>query len=106
MSFFLLALQGIKIEGSSLSSVEKASSNVEKILNDCEHLEKEKNEYVSLGNQIKDFHNCTNSIKDICTKWERVTNLLRDQKTKSQCRMISENQRLETRSESRIQITN
>ena len=80
----LLALQGIKIEGSSLSSVEKASSNVEKILNDCEHLEKEKDEYVSVGNQIKDFHNCANSIKDICTKWERVTNLLRDQKTKSQ----------------------
>ena len=80
----LLALQGIKIEGSSLSSVEKASSNVEKILNDCEHLEKEKNEYVTFGEQIKDFHNCANSIKDICTKWERVTNLLRDQKTKSQ----------------------
>ena len=80
----LLALQGIKIEGSSLAAIEKASSNVERILDDCEELEKEKNEYVSLGNTIKDYHKGVDSIKDICLKWERVTNLLRDQKIKSQ----------------------
>lgn len=80
----LLALQGIKIEGSTLSAIEKASRNVEKILNDCERLQKEKEEYVSLGQAIKDVHNSGGSIKDICTKWERVTNLLRDQKAKSQ----------------------
>ena len=80
----LLALQGIKIEGSNLAAIEKASNNVEKILFDCEQLEQEKIEYVKLGQSIKDFHNGGDSIKDISTKWERVTNLLRDQKIKSQ----------------------
>ena len=81
----LLALQGIKIEGSTLAAIEKASSNVEKILNDCEHLEKQKNEYVRLGQCVKDYHQSgADSIKDICLKWERVTNLLRDQRAKSQ----------------------
>ena len=80
----LLALQGIKIEGSSLNAIEKASQNVEKILDDCEKLEAEKNEYVQLGNQVKDYLKSVDSIKDICNKWERVTNLLRDQKIKSQ----------------------
>ena len=80
----LLALQGIKIEGSSLEAIEKASQNVEKILDDCEKLEAEKNEYVQLGNVVKDYLKSVDSIKDICNKWERVTNLLRDQKIKSQ----------------------
>lgn len=80
----LIALQGIKIEGNCLSAIEKASQNVENILHDCEKLEKEKNDYVDLGSKIKAFHSGFDSIKDICLKWERVTNLLRDQKFKSQ----------------------